>query len=239
MNQYPLWRYILIVLLILLGAIYAAPNLYGTDPAIQIQPKNGQAVSADLVTKITNTLAQQNIPDTNITQQTTGLLIRFKDTEDQLKAQGYIQALMGDQATVAINLAPKTPKWLRNLGAEPMKLGLDLRGGIHFLYRVDTQAMLTERLISDSRSMAEALRTAQIRYADIALLPLDQKNSAGGLQITFRTADDRDHGLSLLQDKNNYSDYQFSTSQHNNQFYVTAHFTEQAAMALQEQAVTQ
>ena len=239
MNQYPLWRYVLIVLLIALGAIYAAPNLYGTDSAIQIQTKTGQAVSADVVAKIENTLKQQSIPHDPIQQQDTGLLIRFNDTEDQLKAQGYIQALVGDQNTVALNLAPRTPHWLRMLGAEPMKLGLDLRGGIHFLYRVDTQAMLTERLNSDIHAMGDALRKAGIRYAHIALSPADQQNPQGGVSIVFRTSEDRDQGLALLQKENLYTDYQFSTSQKNDRYFASANFMQQAAVNLEEQAVTQ
>ena len=238
MNQYPLWRYILITLLIILGVIYAAPNLYGTDPAIQIQPKNGQAVSTDVVSKIKNTLSQQGISDSAITQEPSGLLIRFYNTEDQLKAQSYIQALVGDQATVAINLAPRTPQWLRALGAEPMKLGLDLRGGIHFLYRVDTSAMLTEHLNSDMNSINEALRTANIRYAGASLLPKTE-DTEGGIVIAFRTAADRDQALSLLKNKNSYDDYQFLSSEKNNAFSITAILTKPAAINLEEQAVTQ
>src|SRR3990167_10827500 len=239
MNQYPLWRYILIVLLIALGAIYAAPNLYGTDPALKIQTKTGKAVSADVITQIENILKQQSIPHDAIKQQDTGLLIRFNDTEDQLKAQGYIEALVGDQNTVALNLAPRTPHWLRILGAEPMKLGLDLRGGIHFLYRVDTQAMLAERLNSDIHAMGDALRKAGIRYAHIALSPADQQNPQGGVSIVFRTSEDRDQGLALLQKENLYTDYQFSTSQKNDRYFVSANFMQQAAVNLEEQAVTQ
>src|SRR3990167_10425188 len=239
MNQYPLWRYILIILLIMFGALYAAPNLYGTDPAIQIQTKTGQAVSADVVAQIENTLKQQSIPYDAIKQQATGLLIRFNDTEDQLKAQGYIQALVGDQDTVALNLAPRTPYWLRLLGAEPMKLGLDLRGGIHFLYRVDTSAMLTERVSSDIHSMSDSLRTANIRYAHIAEVTPTEQNAQGGVVIAFRSSEDRDQGLALLQKQNLYSDYQFSTSQKNNRYFVNAYFMPQAALSLEEQAVTQ
>ena len=239
MNQYPLWRYILIVLLIALGAIYAAPNLYGTDPALQIQTKTGQAVSADVVAQIENTLKQQSIPHDAIKQQETGLLIRFNDTEDQLKAQGYIQALVGDQDTVALNLAPRTPYWLRLLGAEPMKLGLDLRGGIHFLYRVDTKAMLNERLNSDVHAMGDALRTKGIRYAHIALSAPDQQNQQGGVTIAFRTSADRDQGMALLRKENLYTDYQFETGQKNDRYFINAHFLQQAALNLEEQAVTQ
>src|SRR3990167_4899012 len=239
MNQYPLWRYLFIIILILFGALYATPNLYGTDPAIQIQPKSGQPVSAAIIAKIKNTLSQQTIFPDAIQQQNTGLLIRFKDTEDQLKAQGYIQALVSDHATVALNLAPKTPHWLRMLGAEPMKLGLDLRGGIHFLYRVDTQAMLTERLNSDVHAMGDALRTAGIRYAHIALSASDQQNPQGGITIAFRTSEDRDQGMTLLQKGNIYSDYQFITSQKNDRYFINANFLQQAAINLEEQAVTQ
>lgn len=239
MNQYPLWRYIFIILLIAFGALYAAPNLYGTDPAIQIQPKTGQPVSADSLSQIKNTLLQQNISPSAIVQQSTGLLIRFKDTEDQLKAQSYIQALVGNDDTVALNLAPRTPHWLRALGAEPMKLGLDLRGGIHFLYRVDTSAMLTERLSSDMHTMGDALRIANIRYAHIAQAQPTSQNAEGGIIIAFRSSEDRDQGLALLQKNNLYSDYQFSSSRKNDRYFVTANFMQQAAINLQEQAVAQ
>lgn len=238
MNQYSIWRYVLIVVLIVLGVIYALPNLYGTDPAIQVQTKSGTAVSSELVQKIQTTLASQSISIQSVAQQPTGLLIRFKDTEDQLKAQGYVQAVMGNDGTVALNLAPRTPAWLHALGAEPMKLGLDLRGGIHFLYRVDTQAMLAERLNSDIRTMSDTLREKNIRYAHVMLLP-ESKDVEGGINIAFRAASDRDQALSLLQDSNAYREYQFSASQKNDRYFVNALFSKEAALALEEQAVTQ
>ena len=232
MNQYPLWRYIFIIVLIALGAIYAAPNLYGTDPAIQVQPKSGQPVSADALSKIKSTLSQQQITYSSIVQQPTGLLIRFNDTEDQLKAQSYIQALVGENDTVALNLAPRTPHWLRALGAEPMKLGLDLRGGIHFLYRVDTSAMLTERINSDIHTMGDSLRTANIRYAHIAQATPTEQNAQSGIVIAFRSSQDRDQGLALLQKQNLYQDYQFSTSQKNDRYFVNAYFIPQTVLHL-------
>lgn len=239
MNQYPLWRYILIFFLFILGVIYALPNLYGTDSAIQIQPKSGQVVSSNVITQIQNTLSQQNIPIVSTTQESSGLLIRFKDTEDQLKAQGYIQAVLGDPYTVALNLAPRTPHWLQMLGAEPMKLGLDLRGGIHFLYRVDTSAMLTERLNSDIRTMGDALRNAQIRYAHIALISADAKIPDGGITIAFRSSEDQNHAFSMISKDAAYQDYQLTSAQTNDRYFINATFLPQAAMNLQEQAVTQ
>lgn len=240
MNQYPTWRYILIIFLILLGLIYAAPNLYGTDPAIQIQPKSGQAVSADVIGKIKTVLSQQNISYLTITQQSTGLLIRFQDTEDQLKAQSYVQAAVGDSDTVALNLAPRTPHWLRALGAVPMKLGLDLRGGIHFLYHADTEAMVNEHLNSDLRGMGEVMQKANIRYAHIALQQDAQdQNANNNIMIAFRDAKDRDQGLSLLTANHAYQNYQFSTSQKNDRYFITAYFSKEAVMNLEEQAVSQ
>ena len=239
MNQYSIWRYFLIVALIFLGVIYALPNLYGTDSAIQIQPKTGQPISTDVLTKIKTVLAQEAIAPESIEQQSTGLLIRFKDTEDQLKAQGFIQAVVGDGDTVALNLAPKTPHWLRALGAEPMKLGLDLRGGIHFLYRVDVHAMLKERLNSDIRTMGDTLRKADVRYANISLISPDAKNPQGGITLAFRTSADRDQGLALLQKNNSNQDYQFTSSQDGDRYLITAIFLQPAAIALEEQAVTQ
>ncbi|HLD84850.1 MAG TPA: protein translocase subunit SecD, partial [Coxiellaceae bacterium] len=240
MNQYPLWRYLLIVALIVLGLVYATPNLYGTDPAIQIQSKAGQAVPENTVSQIQNTLSSQSISIVGVTQQSTGLLIRFKDTEDQLKAQGFIQAILTNGGyTVALNLAPKTPEWLRTLGAEPMKLGLDLSGGIHFLFRVDTDAMITERLNSDVHAAGTSLRNANIRYAHIALTVPSKENPEGGITIAFRDATSRDQAMSLLHGKDLYSDYQFSSSQKNDRYFINALFSEPAAIAAEEQAVTQ
>lgn len=239
MNQYSSWRYLLIVVLVVLGVIYALPNLYGTDPAIQIQPKSGQPVTADVISHIKSTLSAHALAYTNMSQQAIGLLIRFKDTEDQLKAQSYIQALLAEKDTVALNLAPRTPQWLRMLGAEPMKLGLDLRGGIHFLYRVDVQAMLKERLNSDVHSMTQALQKAQIRYSHMAMQLPDSHNSEGRISIAFRSSADRDQALSLLRQQASYEEYQFTPSQTNDRYFLMAAFLQTAAVNLEEQAVTQ
>jgi preprotein translocase subunit SecD len=241
MNQYPLWRYVLIVVLILFGLIYAAPNLYGTDPAIQVQSKTGQPVPAADVQTIQQMLASHQLPIVGISQQPTGLLIRFKDSEDQLQAQDLIQAAINNQYTVALNLASKTPHWLRAFGADPMKLGLDLRGGIHFLYEVDVSAMMKERLDSDMHSISESLRENNIRYTNIALLPADQENSqvAGGIVMIFKDAHLRDDAYKYLSRQSLYSDYQWDKDNQNDRFYLKALFLKQSAVELQNQAVAQ
>lgn len=239
MNQYPLWRYLLIIVLITLGLVYAAPNLYGTDPAIQVQPKSGAPVSEQTLDTIKSALSSQSLSYLSIKQGDAGLLIRFKDNEDQLKAQNVIQAVLNDQYTVALNLAPRTPRWLRALGAEPMKLGLDLRGGIHFLYQVDVGSMLKERLDGDLHTMAEQLREADIRYARIALLPPDKDQTAGGIDIAFRTQALRDQAFHLLSRQSALVDYQWTVSQSDDLYVIQAIFTQQAAIALEQQAMAQ
>lgn len=239
MNQYPWWRYVLIIVLIVVGVIYALPNLYGTDPAIQIQPKSGKAVAQETVTHIKKTLSDQSIAYLSLKQRHDGLLIRFKDNEDQLKAQDVIQAVLNNQYTVALNLAPRTPHWLRSLGAEPMKLGLDLRGGIHFLYQVDVSAMLKERLNSDIHAIGTQLRKADIRYAHMALISPDQKQVEGGISIAFRTKAARDQAYSLLHSQNEYSEYEWTVTQESDRYFIKALFLRQAAIALEQQAVSQ
>lgn len=239
MNQYPLWRYLLVLVLVVIGVIYAAPNLYGTDPAIQIQPKNGGPVAAASVANIKQVLKQHQVPYLSMKQGANGLLVRFTDNETQLKAQGLVQATLKSGYTVALNLAPRTPHWLRDLGAHPMKLGLDLRGGIHFLYRVDVNAMLNERLMSDMHSISSELRKSDIRYANIQIIKPNQSEKDGGILIAFRKQSVRDAALKKLQEENSYSVYQLTTEGKGGRYFIKALFIETAAIDLQQRAVTQ
>lgn len=202
MNRYPLWRYILLAVLIVLGIVYALPNLYGEDYAVQVQPKEGAPVTAALSEQITQALSSQSLPYKSIVKEPFSYLIRFPDSDSQLKAQDVLQATLGNNYTVALNLADKTPKWLLNIGARPMKLGLDLRGGIHFLLEVDVNAMLKEQLNSTMQNMSGSLRDQQIRYAGM------NSTTDGKIQFQFRDNASRDAALALL--KKNYTDFDFS-----------------------------
>ena len=228
MNRYPLWRYILLGLLIILGILYALPNLYGEDYAVQVQAKGGAVVSASLNDQITNALKSAQIPYKSVTHQPYAYLIRFKEPEYQLKAQDTLQAALGPDYTVALNLADKTPHWLLAIGAKPMKLGLDLRGGIHFLLEVDTTTMLKDQKTSDMHNMAISLRDQQIRYSGLMIGP------SGDIVIQFRDAQSRDAGIPAL--KKNYPDYRFSPSAG---YDVTAAITPEAQIKLSEYAVSQ
>lgn len=226
MNQYPLWRYILLAVLIIIGMIYALPNLYGEDPAIQITTKNSSPLNAQVIPRVASGLKSQNILYKSIKKTGNNILVRFLDTEMQLRAQDIISAILGDNYSVALNLAPRTPKWLQPIGAYPMKLGLDLRGGIHFLLNVDVSATVKLRETSDIHTMSIDLRGAQIRYSGI-------KRQKTGIVINFRYQSARDQALKLLE--KNFPEYIFKVQN----LSVIGSFSKQAIVRTQQNAVSQ
>lgn len=228
MNRYPLWRYILLAVLIILGVLYALPNLYGEDYAIQVQPKGSAMMTPQLSDQITGALKDQQIAYHSIEHQQYSYLIRFKDSDSQLKAQDILQGTLGPDYTVALNLADKTPKWLLAIGAKPMKLGLDLRGGIHFLIELETDSMFKDRAASDMHNMANTLRDKQIRYSGLTIGP------QGEVLIQFRDTQSRDAAVQALQKE--YPDYQFANSQDNS---ISATMTKDAQTKQAEYAVSQ
>jgi preprotein translocase subunit SecD len=164
MNRYPAWRYVLLVCLIVLGMLYALPNVYGENPAIQISMDNSLPLPQSLQSLIENTLIDEDIPYQSLEKNQYNILIHFDNTDVQLKAQEALKKKLGDHYTAALNLASKTPKWLLAIGARPMKLGLGLRGGVHFTIDVDVEAMLSSRTASDLQSMLVFLRENNLRY---------------------------------------------------------------------------
>ncbi|ACJ18248.1 protein translocase subunit SecD [Coxiella burnetii] len=202
MNRYPLWRYILLAVLIIISLIYALPNLYGEDPAIQISAKNSAPIEA-VEEKIKSTLNAQHISYLSVRPVDNTVLVRFPSTEDQLKAQDVIQAVVGTDYSVALNLAPRTPRWLQAIGAKPMRLGLDLRGGIHFLLDVDVGAMVKAQETGDLHTMSTALREARIRYTEMS-------SDQNGVMIHFREQAARDQARTLLEKQ--FPDYRFEAT---------------------------
>jgi len=178
LNQYPLWKYILLVVILFVASIYALPNLYGEDPAVQISHRTKSLTEEDKL------LIEQTVKAKNLTLKSSEIeqghvLARFNDTETQLVAADALKEALGKQYLIALNLAPATPDWLRALSAAPMYLGLDLRGGVHFLMEVDMVAAikrLEESLLSDIRT---TLRDEKIRYRGV-------RRDDQGLHITFR-----------------------------------------------------
>jgi preprotein translocase subunit SecD len=184
MNQYPLWKYLLVLMACAVGLIYALPNLYGEDPAIQISSVRVK-VDASTLTRAEQALHKAGLTPVASQLGEQGAKIRFADIDTQLQARDVVQKELGDTYTVALSLVPKTPAVLRALGAQPMYLGLDLRGGVHFLMQVDMATVskrAEEHFVDDLRRI---LRVAKVRYQTIAL------RDQGGIEIRFRDVAER------------------------------------------------
>ena len=193
MNRYSSWKYILILFLIGLGLLFALPNIYGKDPSLQISAARSVEITELTEYQISAALDEAGLSYKNIVLGVGNLTIRFDDEETQLKAQPIVKESLGRNYVVALNLAPATPDWLSKFGAEPMSLGLDLRGGVHFLMEVDMDAAVDkaeERYISELRSF---LRENKVRYKTIT------RNKPSGLLIRFKDDNERNNGQSLIE----------------------------------------
>lgn len=190
LNRYPNWKYAVLLFVFVLGVIYSAPNLYGEDPAIQVLPAAGGTLEQDVPEKIRTALERADLPVRAIQHKDNAYLIRFPDTTTQMKAQEVISHTLGEHYIIALNLAPKTPHWLEILGAKPMKLGLDLRGGVHFLIAVETDVAIERRVESLIADLRQELRRQNLRYRGISATTL------GGLALSF---DDPDVAASTLR----------------------------------------
>src|SRR3989337_1725925 len=194
MNRYPTWKYVLIAIIIIIGIIYSFPNIYGSDPALQISSSRGAEISELTELQVQIAFDEAGIKPQSYEINPNNLLIRFADEETQLRAQDAARNALDRTYVVALNLAPSTPDWLRKLGAEPMFLGLDLRGGVHFLMEVDMEAAVSkaeERYVSDLRSL---FREKKVRYKTIA------RRDEGGVLIRFQDASQQETGVRLIRD---------------------------------------
>ncbi|MBZ4201079.1 MAG: protein translocase subunit SecD [Methylotenera sp.] len=169
MNRYPLWKNVFVAIMILIGLIYTVPNFFGESPAVQITPaKSTTKLDSTLLGQVESLFEQENIPYEGVYLDARGVKARFANTDTQIRAKDVLQARLGSDYTVALNLLSRSPDWLRSLGAKPMYLGLDLRGGVHFLLQVDMKAALSkaaERFVGDFRI---ALRKERISYVGVS-----------------------------------------------------------------------
>jgi preprotein translocase subunit SecD len=195
LNQYPLWKYLLIVFIIGIGLMYATPNLYAPDPAIQISGQSsGAVIEQKVITLSTKALRDANIEyfGENISENNLLALVRLRDREQQLNAQEVIKRALGDDYIVALNLASTTPSWLASWGAEPMKLGLDLRGGVHFLLEVDTGSAIEKRMKTYSAGIKRNLRDEKVR----GFIKLGKDGRISG---KFKTSELRDRANGIIR----------------------------------------
>ena len=182
----------MLIVVLLVGLLYALPNLYGEDPAVQVTGARGSAASEQTLVQIQNALKQDNIPSKSLALENGAILARFANTDVQLRAREAIMQALGENYVVALNLAPATPAWLAMLSAEPMKLGLDLRGGVHFLMEVDMDTALGKLQEQNIDNLRSDLRDKNIPYVNV------RKTDNYGLEIRFRDAAARDEAVSYL-----------------------------------------
>lgn len=214
-NRYPHWKYALLIVITILGFIYAMPNLFGEDPAIQITASSKEAtVDKTTVDKIKIILTKAKIKQKLLALEDKNILIRFYSTDDQLKAQDLIKQAIGTHYTVAINIAPATPHWLEALSATPMKYGLDLRGGVHFLLDVDIKSVIARREEGIIKNIGQELRKARIRYTGLSRF---KKN---GIFLRFKTIIARNNAYTLV--KKNYPNLLLTKQDKNARFSLIA-----------------
>jgi len=196
MNHYPWWKNLLILGIVLIATVYALPNLYPEDPAIQISQTNGR-MAKHLQQRVSDILQKRGLTSKSFERSSNQLLVRFNDAETQLEAKDIVASRLGNDFTVALNLAPATPGWLRAINASPMNLGLDLRGGVHFLLQVDMQAAVQKARDRFEDDFGDLLREQDIRYLGIS-------QGADGVSVEFSDAQSRDRALDVLS--NEYGD---------------------------------
>jgi preprotein translocase subunit SecD len=230
-NKFPLWKNLLIFLVVSFGFVYAAPNLFPPDPAIQLSGQSGAMVIDEVVLqKVEGALDEAGIEYFAGEADGESALIRLRDIDRQLRAKEIIQAEMGGNYIVALNLAPTTPDWLRDLGGQPMKLGLDLSGGVHFLLEVDLDAALATRLEGDLQDIKGALREERIRYRTFELK---------GQQIIgqFREVEQVEKAITLI--RTNYRDLQPQFAQGQNPLSMVLKLSDIASSDIEDNAIKQ
>jgi len=192
-NNYPAWKYLLLIVITVIGLTYAMPNLFGDDPAVQISPAKSVEFNADTQTQVASILEKANLAVKSSVFENGRFLIRFENTEDQLKAKSLLKEALGRTAVVALNLAPATPGVLQGLNAQPMYLGLDLRGGVHFLMDVDMEEAVAKAYQRYIDEVKGALRAERIRYVGVEV-----ENQS--IEVKFKDMPTLDAGLIKLKE---------------------------------------
>ena len=192
-NHTPWWKWLIIAVVIVPGAFYALPNLFGDDPGIQLRGARGGTLSTAEFSQIETALVSGGIPPRSAVLDDRGIRLRFDSLDEQLRARDLLEGTLNDSYTVALTLLPAAPTWITDIGALPMYLGLDLRGGVHFLLEVDMDNAVhraEERYVSDLRS---ALREGKVRYRSI------KREPNGGLSIVLRDSEQADDTARIVR----------------------------------------
>lgn len=191
MLTYPRWQYVLILLVLVFGVIYALPNAYPQDPSVQVTADRGGVVDETLKARVERTLAEAGVTPRAIDLGEDALLVRLDDPDEQGRAADALRPDLGDDFVVALSLASTVPEWLQSLGAEAMPLGLDLRGGVHFTMQVDQQAALDKRMDATTEDLRVLLRDQRVRYQSVTRRP-------GSSEVTITLAEEADADAARL-----------------------------------------
>ena len=231
MNRYPLWKYLLVFVVFILGLIYTLPNFYGESPAVQILPlrPNLKADSA-LLQRVDDALKAANLNAEGVTLDPTSVKARFNNTDNQLKAKDILQAKLGDDYMVALNLLSRSPQWLTAMNARPMYLGLDLRGGVHFLLQIDMKGALDKAIEAASGDIRSILRDQNIAYSGVC-------RDGRLVTVKFRDAETRSKGSAEL--KQRFGSMAFNDKNEGNEILLLATLKPQEEKRIQESAVQQ
>lgn len=231
MNRYPLWKYLLIAAAVVIGFLYTLPNFYGEVPAVQVSPlRSNLKADAALMAKIEDALKKASLEPTGMALDATSVKTRFAGTEDQLKAKDALQTALGEDYVVALNLLSRSPQWLTSIGALPMYLGLDLRGGVHFLMQVDMKAALSKKLEAYTNDIRGMLREQRLQYSGLA---------REGQSITVRFRESALREKALVRIAKDMPDLELKTSEDGGEFRINAVLRIEAQRKTQEFALQQ
>ncbi|MDP2828220.1 MAG: protein translocase subunit SecD [Sulfuricellaceae bacterium] len=232
MNRYPLWKYILVATALLLGFLYTLPNFFGEVPAVQISSVRATVkVDQNTLQSVEEVLKQNQITSQGIALEAGSIKVRLSDTDTQIKVKDLLQAKLGNSYIVALNLISSSPQWLTSIHALPMYLGLDLRGGVHFLLEVDMKAALVKKMESAANDIRGALREKKIAYSGVTRQP-DQT-----ISVKFRDAEARSKGVSELSKA--MPDLTLKETQEGDEFKIIASLSPAAQKRSQEFAIQQ
>jgi preprotein translocase subunit SecD len=231
MNRYPVWKYLIIIFALTVGFIYTIPNFFGESPAVQVSPVRATAsVDASLLAGIEELLQDANLPIEAAYLDQSGVKVRLRDTDTQLRAKDVLQRELGDSYVVALNLLSNSPRWMASINALPMYLGLDLRGGVHFLLQVDMQAALTKAADRYVQDMRQIMRSEGVRYSRIA-------RDGQAVRVSFRDEEMRDRAIPVLNQET--PDLSFRSSDSGNEFRIIATLRPAVEQRIREFALQQ
>ncbi|RDK85025.1 UNVERIFIED_ORG: preprotein translocase subunit SecD [Idiomarina abyssalis] len=206
LNKYPLWKNLLVIFVVLVAALYALPNIYGEDPAVQISANRNATIDTSTMDRVKSSLENVGIQPKSIALEEEQLLVRLNSDDEQLEAREAIMGSLGDNYIVALNLAPATPEWLKSVGAQPMKLGLDLRGGVHFLMEIDMDEAVHKIVDGMKDTIRAELREERIRYSAVRVndttVEIELRNEEAYAEAA-EYLDGRYQGYTLLEDDEN------------------------------------